>query len=63
MNVHVPQEIRDKWSNSFEFIGKPFILRNGKTYFRAYSKFYQKTMFYCVEEDFFWFDKEDILTI
>ena len=55
MNVHVPTNIRAKWPQ-YEFLGKPFKLRNGKTYMRAFSKFFQKTHFYCFEEDFFWHD-------
>ena len=55
MNIHVSDEIRNKWPN-YEFLGKPFKLLNGKTYMRAHSHVFEVTHFYCFEEDFFWFD-------
>jgi hypothetical protein len=48
--------MKDKWPN-YEFLGKPFKFRDGKTYMRAYSKIFQVTHFYCFEDDFIWFDK------
>jgi hypothetical protein len=61
MNIHVPEEIKQKWCN-YEFLGKPIKLRDGKTYMRAYSKFFETTHFYCFEDDFIWFDKNDIIS-
>ena len=48
--------MKDKWPN-YEFLGKPFKFRDGKTYMRAYSKIFQVTHFYCFEDGFIWFDK------
>jgi len=61
MNHHVTEEIKQKWCN-YEFIGKPMLLRNGKMYIRAKSKTFDCTHFYCFDEDFMWWDKEDILS-
>lgn len=61
MNVHVSKEIIEKYPE-YEFQGKPFILRNGKTYIRAHHHTLNKTHFYAYEDDFFWMDKEDILS-
>lgn len=58
MNQYVSQEIVDK-NPTYNFEGKSFKLRNGNTYIRAYHKTLGRTMFYCFEEDFFWFDRED----
>jgi hypothetical protein len=62
MNIHVPEDIRKRWPN-YEFTGKPFKLRDGKTYIRAYSKVFEVNHFYCYEDDFIWFDKNDILSV
>lgn len=62
MNEHVPKEIRDKWPN-YEFLGKPFKLKNGKTYIRAKHKTdwaFKSVHFYCFEEDFAYLSREDI---
>lgn len=61
MNIHVSDEIKKKWCN-YEFIGKPFILKDGRKYIRAYSKCFEVTHYYCFDTDFIWWDKEDILT-
>lgn len=55
MNIHVPKEIREKWP-TYEFIGKPFILKDEKKYMRAYHKTLAKTHIYSFEDDFFWWD-------
>jgi hypothetical protein len=60
MNSHVPQEIIDKYP-TYRFEGKTFNLSNGNHYIRAYHQTLQKTHFYCFEEDFFWWDKEDFM--
>jgi len=62
MNIYVSDEIKEKWMN-YEFQGTPFVLRNGKTYIRAYSKTFDCTHFYSFSEDFMWWYKEDILTL
>ena len=56
MNIHISAELREKWPG-YEFLGKPFTLRNGKTYMRAKHKTLEQTHFYCFEEDFFWWDE------
>lgn len=58
MNVHVPDNIKKKWIN-FEFQGKPFLLSDGKTYARAYSKHFQVVHFYCFEDDAVYFSRSD----
>ena len=55
MNPYVPEEIINKWPQ-YNFIGKSFKLKNGRTYIRAHSKFFGKTHFYEFETDFFWHD-------
>ena len=62
MNTHIPQEIIEKYP-TYEFQGKPFTLKNGNTYIRAHHKSLGKTFFYSFSEDFFWMDKEDILSL
>jgi len=58
MNEHVPDNIKNKW-RQYEFTGKPFKLKDGKTYIRAYSKFFEVTHFYCFEDDSTYLSKED----
>ena len=60
MNTHVSEEIKEKWTN-YEFLGKPFKLRDGKTYMRARSKTFDVIHFYCLDTDFIWWHKEDII--
>jgi hypothetical protein len=60
VNIHVPAELVEK-NPTYDFTGKPFNLSNGKHYIRAHHKVLNRTMFYCFEEDFFWFDKEDFM--
>ncbi len=60
MNIHVPQEIIDKYP-TYTFEGKPFHLSNGNHYIRAKHYTLGRTHFYCFEEDFFWMDKEDFM--
>jgi len=61
MNVYVSKEIIDRYP-TYEFLGKPFNLKNGNVYIRALHKILNKTMYYSFSEDFFWMDKEDILS-
>jgi len=61
MNDHVPIEIIKKYP-TYEFKGKPFHLSNGNHYIRAFHKTLNDTHYYCFEEDFFWMDKNDILS-
>lgn len=61
MNVHVPIEIIEKYPG-YNFTGKPFKLKNGKLYIRALHTTLGETHYYSFDEDFFWWDKEDILT-
>jgi hypothetical protein len=60
VNSHVSEQLV-KANPTYDFIGKPFVLSNGKHYIRAWHKVFEKTMFYCYEEDFFWLDKEDFM--
>jgi len=62
MNIHVSEEIRNKYP-TYEFRGTRFTLRNGKEYIRALHKTLNDIHFYSFEEDFFWLDKDDILTL
>lgn len=61
MNSHVSESIKKKWMN-YEFLGIPFVLKNGKKYMRAHSKYFQVTHFYDFEKDFMWFSKDDIIS-
>ena len=56
MNIHVPEEIQKKWPG-YSFIGKPFFLKDGKKYIRAYSKTFEKTHFYDFAFDWFWHEE------
>lgn len=57
MNIHVPPELREKWPQ-YEFIGKPFILADGKKYMKAKHKVWWEghTHIYSFDDDFFWHD-------
>jgi len=55
MSKHVAEDIKKKWIN-YEFLGNPFKLKDGKTYIRAHSTVFDKTHFYCFEDDWFWHD-------
>lgn len=61
VNIYVSDEIKERWVN-YEFLGKPIKLRDGNTYMRVHSKFFNVTHFYCFETDFIWFDKEDFMS-
>jgi hypothetical protein len=52
MNVHVPDDIRQKYSN-FEFRGKPFNLK-GRTLIEAINHATEIKHYYSFEEDFLW---------
>lgn len=58
MNIHISKDLVEKWPQ-YEFVGKPFKLKNGRTYMRAFHKTFSQTHFYSFDEDFFWFDKPD----
>lgn len=55
MNKYITKELKIRWPQ-YEFVGRPFKTKSGKTYMRAYSKFFNCNHFYCFEDDFFWFD-------
>lgn len=55
MHQDISEDIRNKYPG-YEFTGKPFVLKDGKTYCRAFFKPLEKTHFYCFEEDFFWWE-------
>ena len=61
-NPHVPKEIIEKYP-SYEFIGIPIVLRDGKRYIRAHHKVLGDTHFYSFDHDFFWFSREDIIPL
>jgi hypothetical protein len=52
MNIHVPEEIRNKYPH-MEFRGKKRILKN-RTVIEAYNPATNMNFFYSFEEDFFW---------
>jgi hypothetical protein len=52
MNIHVPQEILEKYPN-MEFRGKPRIMKN-RSVIEALCPATDDTFFYSFEEDFFW---------
>lgn len=56
MNNYITVEIKNKWPN-YEFKGKSFKLKDGKTYIRAYSKTFETIHYYCIDDDWFWHDK------
>lgn len=58
MNIHVPNNIKNKWIN-YEFQGKPFVLSDGKTYIRSYSKTFECIHFYCFEDNAIYFSRQD----
>jgi hypothetical protein len=53
MNIHVPQQIIDKYPN-MEFRGKPYA-KDGRTVIRAENHSTGQSFWYSLEEDFFWF--------
>lgn len=55
MNIHVPDEIKQKWPQ-YEFIGTPFIYKDGRKLIRAHHKALEVTHYYSFEEDVFWLD-------
>lgn len=59
MNIHISREISEKYP-TYNFIGKPFKLKNGKIYIRAFHKTLGKKFFYSYDEDFFWFDRPKV---
>ena len=58
MNIHISNELRERYP-TYEFLGKPIKLRNGKNYMRAHHKVLERTLFYCFEDDFFYFERSD----
>jgi len=55
-NIHISDELKKKWPG-YEFLGKPFTLKDGKLYMRAFSKTFEKTHFYDFTLDWFWHDE------
>ncbi len=55
MNIYVSKELKEKYP-TYEFVGKPSKRKDGKTYMRAYHKIFMRKLFYCFEDDFFWFN-------
>lgn len=55
MNIHVPEQIQNKWSQ-YEFIGVPFEYKDGRKMIRAHHKVLGMTHYYSFEEDCCWFD-------
>lgn len=53
MNIHVPDNIRDKYPQ-MEFRGKPFDYKNRKV-IKAVNHTINQHFTYSFEEDFFWF--------
>ena len=53
MNIHVPDEIRNKYPQ-FEFRGKQRILKD-RTIIEAYNPSTDMSFYYSFDEDFFWF--------
>ena len=56
MEFQITDELKARWPN-YEFEGKPFKLKDGKTYMRAYSKVFRKTHLYVFDDDWFWHDE------
>jgi hypothetical protein len=52
MNIHVPQEIRDRWP-AFEFEGVPRVSKHGFIYQQAFHKILGDTYFYVYGADSF----------
>ena len=53
MNIHVPEEIKQKYPN-MEFLGKRRVINNREV-IKAYNPVTEQTFYYSFEEDFFWF--------
>jgi hypothetical protein len=53
MNIHVSQQIMDKYPN-MEFRGKPIQIKN-RTVIKAENHVTDMSFWYSFEEDFFWF--------
>lgn len=60
MNIYVSDEIREKYPN-YEFVGHTIKLNDGRLYIRAHHKVLGKTFIYSFQDDFFWFDRKDII--
>lgn len=54
MNIHISKDIQDQFK-CLEFRGRPFKYKN-KHFMRALHKSLEKTMFYCFEDNFAWFE-------
>lgn len=54
MNIHVPEEIQDRWP-TYQWLGLPFEV-NGKRYIRAFHRTLGMTHFYDFEQNFFWWN-------
>ena len=53
MNIHVPEEIRNKYPN-MEFRGTPITIKNRKV-IKAENHATGMSFYYSFDEDFFWF--------
>ena len=53
MNIHVPEEVRNRYPN-MEFCGKPRTIKN-RTVIEAINHTTDMNFYYSFEEDFFWF--------
>jgi len=53
MNIHVPEEIRQKYPN-MEFRGKPRQIK-GRSVIEAVNHATDMRFYYSFDEDFFWF--------
>jgi hypothetical protein len=56
VNIYVTDDIKKQWPN-YEFVGKTFKLKDGKTYMRAYSKTFNRNHLYCFQDNWFWHDE------
>jgi len=56
MNIHVPEEIKNKYPH-MEFRGKIRTIKD-RPVIEAYNPVTEDTFFYSFEEDFFWFAGE-----
>ena len=56
MNIHVPEDIKNKYPQ-YEFRGKIRTIKD-RPVIEAYNPVTEDTFFYSFEEDFFWFAGE-----
>ena len=58
MNIHVPEEVRNRYPN-IEFREKPRTIKN-RTVIEAINHTTDMNFYYSFEEDFFWFTNCEI---